>query len=87
MRVGATFLTSKKFDKPSLINTLKESIKKFSENDKKLLKKIIFDFENDNFTLIKPPQIDFLEKNPKSRWAEYLVFRYKFTNFPKDLRR
>ena len=82
--VGATFLTSKKFDKSNLINVMKESINKISENDKKFLKKIIFDFENDNFTLVSPQQIDFLEKNPKSMWAEYLVFRHKFTNFPKD---
>ena len=61
--VGATFLTSKKFDKSNLINVMKESINKISENDKKFLKKIIFDFENDNFTLVSPQQIDFLEKN------------------------
>ena len=84
MGVGATFLTSKSFDKPQLIDILKNSIDKVPTNDKIFLEKIITNFENDDFSLVTPQQMYFLEKNPKSRWAEYIIFRYKFTNFPKE---
>ena len=84
MGVGATFLTSESFDKPELINVLKDSIVKISPNDKIILETIISNFEKDDFSLITPQQIHFLKKNPKSIWAEYIIFRYKFINFPKD---
>ena len=84
MGVGATFLTSESFDKPELINVLKDSIVKISPNNKIILETVISNFEKDDFSLITPQQIHFLKKNPKSIWAEYIIFRYKFTNFPKD---
>ena len=84
MGVGATFLTSKKFDKSNLLNVLKNSINTISESNKQYLNKIINNFENDDFSLITPQQIDFLERNSKSKWTDYLIFRYKFKNFPKE---
>ena len=41
MGVGATFLTSKKFDKSNLLNVLKNSINTISESNKQYLNKII----------------------------------------------
>ena len=84
MGVGATFLTSKSFDKSQLIDILKNSVDKIPRNDKIFLEKIISNFEKDDFSLVTPQQMHFLEKNPKSRWAEYIIFRYKSTNFPKE---
>ena len=49
MGVGATFLTSESFDKPELINVLKDSIVKISPNDKIILETIISNFEKDDF--------------------------------------
>ena len=62
MGVGATFLTSESFDKPELINVLKDSIVKISPNDKIILETIISNFEKDDFSLITPQQIHFLKK-------------------------
>ena len=84
MGVGATFLTSGSFDKPELINVLKDSVTKISAADKIILEKVLSDFEKDDFSLITPQQVHFLNKNPKPVWAEYIIFRYKFTNFSKD---
>ncbi len=83
MGVGATFLTSKEFNKSEIIDVLKNSIKSVPNNEIMFLEKIIEDFENNDFSLITPQQIVFLENNPKSKWTEYLIFRYKFQNFPK----
>ena len=82
MAVGATFLTSKEFKKLEIMEVLKNSLNTIPENEKTFLRKIIEDFENDNFVLITPQQIVYLENNPKSKWTEYLIFRYKFKNFP-----
>ena len=62
MGVGATFLTSESFDKPELINVLKDSIVNISPNDKIILETIISNFEKDDFSLITPQQIHFLKK-------------------------
>ena len=85
MGVGATFLTSKNFDRSELITVLKNSLHNVLSDDQIFLKEIISNFEKNDFSLITPQQIDFLEKNDKSKWADYLIFRYKFTTFPKNL--
>jgi len=82
MGVGATFLTSKEFKKGEIIEVLKNSFNNIPDNEKNFLERIIEDFENDDFALMTPQQIIFLENNSKSKWAEYLIFRYKFKNFP-----
>lgn len=81
-KVGATFLTNKKFN----IDQVKEILKKHTtedKNDHQILEKIIFNFENNDISLLTPQQIHFLNSNPKEEWAEYLIFRYKFTNYPR----
>ena len=84
MGIEGIYLTSKKFDKSNLLNVLKNSINTISESNKQYLNKIINNFEKDDFSLITPQQIDFLERNSKSKWTDYLIFRYKFKNFPKE---
>ncbi len=59
-------------------------VTKISAADKIILEKVLSDFEKDDFSLITPQQVHFLNKNPKPVWAEYIIFRYKFTNFSKD---
>ena len=76
MGVDGIYLTSKKFDKSNLLNVLKNSINTISESNKQYLNKIINNFENDDFSLITPQQIDFLERNSKSKWTDNLIFRY-----------
>tara|TARA_B110001454_G_C12680811_1_gene417980 strand:+ start:235 stop:1329 length:1095 start_codon:yes stop_codon:yes gene_type:complete len=84
MGVGTTFLTSKNFDKLELLDVLKNSFESISLKDKDILEKIISEFKNDNYSLITPQQIHFFKISPKIQWAHYLIFRYKFTNFPKN---
>ncbi len=81
---GFKFLTSKKFNKQELITTLKNSSSYSTTVNKNYVEKIISNFENDDFSLITPQQIHFLDSNPKTKWMDYLIFRHKFTTFPKE---
>ena len=78
---GATFLTEENFDNSELISVLENS-KLNDETDSGILEKIIQSFANKDFSLLTPQQIYFLKNNDKTKWAEYLVFRYKFINYP-----
>ena len=78
---GATFLTKKNFDHSELISALEES-KINDEIDRKILESIIKSFNNNDFSLLTPQQLFFLKNNNKIKWAEYLIFRYKFINYP-----
>ena len=82
MRDTITFLTSKPLDKPLLLNILKNS--KINNDDKNILGIIIHDFSNDNFTLINSQENLFLNLHSHEVWAPYLIFRYKFKNYPKQ---
>ncbi len=82
-KVGATFLTNKKFDIKQIIDVLKKHNTN-NEIDQQILKKIIYDFENKDSSLLTPQQIHFLNSNHIEKWAEYLIFRYKFTNYPRN---
>ncbi len=80
-----TFLTEIQFDKNLLLTTLKEHkslLKQKSEQD--ILDIIIRNFEKKNFELITSQEISFLNNHEKDIWADYLIFRYKFRNFPKN---
>lgn len=83
-KVGATFLTSKNFDKKRLLSILQNSATHLSSTEKIILDKIIYDFKNDDFSLVSPQQVHFLNNNPESKWTEYLIFRYKFKYFPQE---
>ena len=79
-----TFLTEKKIDEEKLLEILRKDFQNMSESsDKNLLNKIISSIENKNFS-ISPQETHFLNSNPDSMWTEYLIFRHKFENYPKE---
>tara|TARA_B100001540_G_C15802461_1_gene640537 strand:+ start:383 stop:1480 length:1098 start_codon:yes stop_codon:yes gene_type:complete len=79
-----TFLTEKQIDKEKLLQILRKDFKKIpGSNDKDILNKVISLIETKNL-LISPQETHFLNSNPDSIWAEYLIFRHKFENFPKE---
>lgn len=83
MRDNITFLTNKSLNKPHLLEILKKSEIK-NNKDSKILEVIIRDFLNEDFTLINSQEIFFLNGHSKELWVPYLIFRYKFKNYPKQ---
>jgi MoaA/NifB/PqqE/SkfB family radical SAM enzyme len=84
VKIGATFLTEKNYDKNKVKTVLKNYAKIIPKHDESILNSILSDFESDNFSLITPQQVQFLNSNSEDKWAPYLIFRYKFTNYPKN---
>ena len=82
MRDNITFLTAKPLNKPLLLDVLKKSKIKNNE-DNKIFEMIIHDFSNNDFTLINTQENFFLNLHSHELWAPYLIFRYKFKNYPK----
>jgi len=83
MNKRITFLTEKQIDKNKLSEVLKNNSSTIVTNDdKQILSEILSSLKNDQLT-ISAQEIQFLNSNPQNLWAEYLVFRYKFNNFPK----
>jgi radical SAM protein with 4Fe4S-binding SPASM domain len=80
---GATFLTKQTLDIDNLISVLKKSEIQ-EDNDKEIIEKIIHSFQNNDFYLLTPQQVFFLENNEQEKWTNYLIFRYKFINYPKN---
>ena len=79
-----TFLTQTDIDPAKLISTLNQSYTSFTnDNDKKILKSILKDFEEKNFSLLNTQEMQYLARNPQEIWAKYLVHRHKF-NFYED---
>jgi len=80
----AIFLTEKDINKAELIKVL-ESLKNEinKTEDRKILEEIIHDFETNDFSLLSPQEIQFLNTYKKNIWHNYLIFRYKFQNYPK----
>lgn len=83
MRNNITFLTAKPLNRPLLLDILKKSKIKNNE-DNKILEMIIHDFSNNDFTLINTQENFFLNLHSHELWAPYLIFRYKFKNYPKQ---
>jgi len=84
MNKKITFLTEKIIDKNLLLKILRNYSKNITKHDDKLiLDEIIYVLEN-NKLMLSPQEIQFLNSNPQDLWADYLVFRYKFNNFPKQ---
>lgn len=82
MQDNITFLTSNSMNKAILLDILKKS--KINKEDSQIIQKIIQDFEKDDFSLINSQEDLFLNLHQKEFWASYLVFRYKFKNYPKQ---
>jgi len=84
MKKNIEFLTSKKFDQNLILKILKENIFRLADDDKQIVEHIISDIKSKNFSLFTPQVVYFLEHSIKDNWVEYLIFRYKFDNFPKN---
>ena len=83
MRNNITFLTSKQINKNLVLDVVKNTGLDNLE-DEKILKQIIDDFSNDDFTLINSQENFFLNVHSQKMWIPYLIFRYKFKKFPKE---
>ena len=82
MNKKITFLTEKQIDKHQLLQILNSSKNLTKDDDKLIFDEILSLLENNKQSL-SPQEIQFLNSNPQELWAEYLIFRYKFDNFPK----
>jgi radical SAM protein with 4Fe4S-binding SPASM domain len=83
MKKTIEFLTELKINPKNLI----ESLQKFSlknNEDKRILNTILNDFRNNNFSLLSSQEKYFLNTNSDDQWAEYLIFRYKFYEYPNQ---
>lgn len=78
------FLTSKLFDQNSLLKHLEGDITNLSNSNKKIIESIVSDIHSKYFSLFTPQVVHFLENSSSDKWTEYLIFRYKFDNFPKN---
>ena len=77
------FLTDTKFNANQLISKIKNSSENLNDEEKKILEEIISDFKNNDFSLLTPQEINWMEKNKSVFWSKYLVYRYNFKNLPK----
>lgn len=83
MGKGTEFLTDTEFNTNQLISKIKNSSENLNDEEKKILEKIISDFENNDFSLLTPQEINWMKKNESILWSEYLIYRYNFKNLPK----
>ena len=77
------FLTDTEFNVNQLISKIKNSSENLNDEEKKILEEIISDFKNNDFSLLTPQEINWMEKNKSILWPKYLVYRYNFKNLPK----
>jgi len=79
------FLTEKKIDTKILFAEFKKNSDKITKTeDKKIYQNILKDFENNDFRLLTSQEIQFLNTNSSEIWTDYLIFRYKFKNYPQQ---
>lgn len=79
-----TFLTEKTIDKNLIIQALQNSHQTLEKpEDKIILNQILQDFRSGQINL-SPQEIQFLNTNSNDLWSRYLIFRYKFNNYPKQ---
>ena len=83
MRDRITFLTYKPLDKALLLNVLKKSNVSDVE-EKNILEIILNNFSKNDYTLITPQENLFLNLHSHELWAQYLIYRYKFTTLPEQ---
>jgi|TARA_B110000438_G_C15800256_1_gene644799 organic radical activating enzyme len=84
MNKETKFLTQEHLDKPKLLKVLKDKYKFIEDSDdKKILKNIINNFDNKDFSLLFPQEIKFLNNHSSDIWDKYLIFRYRLHIFPE----
>jgi len=83
MRKNTSFLTKKDFDENQILNVLLEQKSNYVDSEKDILETIISDLKQQQLQLFSPQEIHFLENNDPASWSKYLIFRYKFLEFPK----
>jgi len=54
-----------------------------SEEDRGVARSIFDDFNVSNFDILTDQEIEYLTHIPKEKWAEYLIFRYKFHHYSR----
>ena len=81
IKKGANFLTDKTIAHAKLIKILENTEQNFSNTNTKILEGIIINFKKGDYSLLSSQEIQFLNLNPSSFFASYLIFRYKFKKF------
>ena len=81
IKKGANFLTDKTIVYAKLIKILENTEQNFSNTDTKILEEIIINFKKGDYSLLSSQEVQFLNLNPSSIFASYLIFRYKFKKF------
>ena len=81
IKKGANFLTDKTIAHAKLIKILENTEQNFSNTDTKILEEIIINFKKGDYSLLSSQEVQFLNLNPSSIFASYLIFRYKFKKF------
>jgi len=80
-----TFLTNNEQDIKKLISAMEKYIKICSNKiDLDILNFILKSFKNNDLSLLTPQESHFLNHHDSEIWAQYLIFRYKFKNYPKN---
>ncbi|MDC0451483.1 radical SAM protein, partial [Nitrosopumilus sp.] len=69
---------------PGIIIDCLSNFKTSNSEEKDILKKILKDFSNKDFSLLSSQEKSFLSTHPIEQWPEYLIFRYKFLNYPNQ---
>ena len=66
-----TFLTKKNFDKKQIIQKVEEYLGNIlDENEQNIIKNILKDFKNDNFSLIDSQEVQFLNLHDYDKWEK-----------------
>lgn len=78
-----SFLTEKNLNKSFLLKILDREMSGNSFENKIILESIRENFEKNDFSLITPQEIQFINNNSPEILSDYLIFRYKFKNYPK----
>ena len=83
MKKTIEFLTTLHIDSKILIQSL-EKFNSTNIEDKKIIDTILNNFRNNDFSLLSSQEKYFLNTNSDDQWAEYLIFRYKFYDYPNQ---
>ena len=83
---GIHFLTEKNLiiTENQLLQVLSIRSKNIIKNDDKLIVDEIIHMLENNKLAFSSQEIQFLNSNPQNIWVDYLIFRYKFNNYPKQ---